>query len=1205
MPEADEPIDGEDQSDVGNQPETDARSEQENPEEGNLQPVQFEKGYVTVKKDVIVYQNDNKKEEKGKFTEKAIVYAEMERLSEDNYEKSWLKVIFDTEEARKSGKELLTGYVQIQDVEILKEQETDKLHQELENNSEARNYGDIKIPAVTFASVETEQTTEDGGSTSATVKSEQTPAESKEKSSAVTDQNSEAIKTIQQTDEVPSLPQVRDAEPVLYDANNWKDAPTNLKATTTPGRVTLTWSHSGAPYFGYYEVISGQAKYLGYTSGKTVTIENVSPGVHKYTVYTRKKNSSGAWEFGTRPSDVSILVNDWKTAPTNLKAVVSGATVTLTWSHTGADAYGVYEVVNGEAKFLAVSTEKKYVLSNLSSGTHYYTVSARMQFDGKWTFGNRCANVGATIEKWTTAPTNLKISAAGSEIGLSWSHPGAEAYGVYEVVDGNAVFRQVATEKKVKLIDVAPGKHTYLVYARKKNASGSWAEFGNKSSKVSATVASWTNPPTNLKVSVKYSTATLSWDYSGGAEAFGVYEKVGSSFKYLKMVTGKKAVVDNIEPGVHYFSVAPRKKNSNGKWDFGTHCALVKKTIVNWKAAPENLTVTAKGSNVHLTWTHEGAEAYGVYGIENGEAKFLKTVYDKKADLTDQAAGFREYTVSARVKNSSGSWLFGNRAASNGTWIDYWTVAPTNLKAVVSGSTVKLTWNHDGAEAFGVYEVIDGANTYQKLSTENSCMLTDVTPGKHTYLVYARKKNAEGKWAEYGSKSQKVTVSIEKWTKAPTNVKVTASGHLITVSWSHDGADGYGVYEVNGDSLTLKKVTAGKKVQIEQNAPGKHTYLVYARKKSGDGKKWEAFGSKSAKVSATVPAWAAAPVLTTVTASGCYVGLTWTHSGAEAYGIYEVTGGKTVYKAQTTSKKITLTDVTPGNHTYLIYARQKNSSGNWEYGCQSNQLSTTVEAWAAAPTNLKATASGSSVVLSWSHNGSVDAYGVYEVIDGTPKYQTHTSSKKITLTDVKPGKHTYLVYARKKNSSGNWQYGCKSATAAATVASWAAAPSNFSVSISDITITMSWSHPGGADYYGIYEVINGEPKYMTMVSGKSYTFKATDKGKHTYLVYARKKNSSGSWEFGAKSGTKAITVNDYTSNSVVYSLSSGVWTIIKYNGTASSLTIPAKVLTLPVKAIGESAFEGNTYLKTIDLPDSIITIGAKAFKNCTNLANMK
>ena len=60
-----------------------------------------------------------------------------------------------------------------------------------------------------------------------------------------------------------------------------------------------------------------------------------------------------------------------------------------------------------------------------------------------------------------------------------------------------------------------------------------------------------------------------------------------------------------------------------------------------------------------------------------------------------------------------------------------------------------------------------------------------------------------------------------------------------------------------------------------------------------------------------------------------------------------------------------------------------------------------------------------------------------------------------------------------------------------------------------------------------------------------------------------------------------------------------------YSGSSDSVTIPGNINGYTVSQIGPSAFEGNTYLESIDLPDSITIIGRRAFANCSNLREMK
>ena len=63
----------------------------------------------------------------------------------------------------------------------------------------------------------------------------------------------------------------------------------------------------------------------------------------------------------------------------------------------------------------------------------------------------------------------------------------------------------------------------------------------------------------------------------------------------------------------------------------------------------------------------------------------------------------------------------------------------------------------------------------------------------------------------------------------------------------------------------------------------------------------------------------------------------------------------------------------------------------------------------------------------------------------------------------------------------------------------------------------------------------------------------------------------------------------------------GTLIITGYSGNETSLVIPAEINGTAVSAIGESAFEDNADLQTLELPGSVLEIGNYAFCGCTAL----
>lgn len=63
-------------------------------------------------------------------------------------------------------------------------------------------------------------------------------------------------------------------------------------------------------------------------------------------------------------------------------------------------------------------------------------------------------------------------------------------------------------------------------------------------------------------------------------------------------------------------------------------------------------------------------------------------------------------------------------------------------------------------------------------------------------------------------------------------------------------------------------------------------------------------------------------------------------------------------------------------------------------------------------------------------------------------------------------------------------------------------------------------------------------------------------------------------------------------------------TITKYTGTESTVILPSTISIWPVTKIGEDAFQDNTTITSVTIPDSVTEIGANAFAGCTNLTSV-
>ena len=150
-------------------------------------------------------------------------------------------------------------------------------------------------------------------------------------------------------------------------------------------------------------------------------------------------------------------------------------------------------------------------------------------------------------------------------------------------------------------------------------------------------------------------------------------------------------------------------------------------------------------------------------------------------------------------------------------------------------------------------------------------------------------------------------------------------------------------------------------------------------------------------------------------------------------------------------------------------------------------------------------------------------------------------------------------------------------------------------------LTVTWTAAGGATKYQLLlTTSDGTAALLGETAALNYTvpgLKLLQPGDYTITIKAL----SGNTEL--ESVNKAFTVTgDFVF--AVRDDSTGI-VVVKYNGTASTLTVPNTVAGLPVVEIGAQAFEGNTKLKSVTLPATIEIIGRRAFAECKNLLEVK
>ena len=125
------------------------------------------------------------------------------------------------------------------------------------------------------------------------------------------------------------------------------------------------------------------------------------------------------------------------------------------------------------------------------------------------------------------------------------------------------------------------------------------------------------------------------------------------------------------------------------------------------------------------------------------------------------------------------------------------------------------------------------------------------------------------------------------------------------------------------------------------------------------------------------------------------------------------------------------------------------------------------------------------------------------------------------------------------------------------------------------------------------------PFTSSMTDTLAFIASAEDFGK-LYRCVVTDDNGSATSEAALLELIVRFELNDVT----YYILNDDDVMIESYDGTLSSVVIPETVQGFTVVQVGPGAFEGNTVLTSIDLPDTITVIAQRAFAGCSSLSDM-
>jgi len=362
------------------------------------------------------------------------------------------------------------------------------------------------------------------------------------------------------------------------------------------------------------------------------------------------------------------------------------------------------------------------------------------------------------------------------------------------------------------------------------------------------------------------------------------------------------------------------------------------------------------------------------------------------------------------------------------------------------------------------------------------------------------------------------------------------------------------------------------------------------------------------------PTWADAPTVTAEHLGSGMVTVSWEPAVAtEVYRVVEIIDGaytntKTVTDGSTS---VTYKNLSVGTHTFAVQPR-KVIDGVTKYGTYSDFVTVEVTLnWRDAPVVTVSQTADGEVTVTWEPVVAVDVYRVAEVIDGYYKNFIDITDGKTTVvySNVSAGTHYYAVQPR-MIVDGATKYGTYSLPTVVEVIN-TEVPEIIAVTadsdVIEVGNTVSWTveaEKGVEPYtYSFTLSLVGESEdtvkaELTTEEANVFTHTFEEEGTYKLSITVS----------GADGNVSDIydTVFTVTMPEILYRINAagnGV-ILVSYNGNDAEVIIPDTVNNLPIVEIGAFAFENNTTLEYIDLPDTVEVIGERAFAGCTNLSSM-
>lgn len=383
--------------------------------------------------------------------------------------------------------------------------------------------------------------------------------------------------------------------------------------------ISLSWKPSTyATAYNVYEVVNGEKKLLGTTTGTSVTYTNKPEAEYHYEVHSFSNRFGESKEASKLIFDLVHPIMQ-APAPAASYTITNGNDITLKWgTSTYATSYYVYQMVDGNKTLIKTLQGSTLSLHNQKEGEYQFEVHSVSSRFGESPEASKVSfNLVFPIMQ---APTTSYTITSGNDINLTWNRATyATAYHVYQMKNGEKELIKTlpSTSTSIKFDIMPEGDYEYIIHSFSdrfgESPAGGIISFNLKWPVVV--------PPVLKGNTFNVNNVKLEWNGISYASEYRVYELKGQSKELLYKGTALTFTANNLTEETHTYQV---EVYSNRFGIYAVSNATEHTIVYPDMASPvANVTVTSPTS-ARIYWNFVTyANGYNVYEVEDDKAVLI------------------------------------------------------------------------------------------------------------------------------------------------------------------------------------------------------------------------------------------------------------------------------------------------------------------------------------------------------------------------------------------------------------------------------------------------------------------------------------------------------------------------------------------------------------------------------------------------------